>query len=118
MSESQEGVAGAWFGVHFVLWKAHGTTPLWLIFSNSSWGRAQEVRPLIEPWAAREGVLTVDRSNSFAIALEIPIGEEKAGVVRSLVDQLKAISTVLEPLKRTSSQNPEEEKGDDFSSDD
>jgi len=118
MSESQQGGAGAWLGVHFVLWKTQGSTPLWLVFPDESWGRAQEVRPLIEPWAAKEGVLTVDRSNSFAIALEIAVGEEKAGVVCSLVDQLKAISTVLEPLKQISSQNEEEEKADDPSSDD
>lgn len=46
------GGAGAWFGIHFALWKTHGTTPLWLIFDNSNFGRAQEVRSLIEPWAA------------------------------------------------------------------
>jgi len=40
--------AGAWFGVHLALWKAHGATPLWLFFSDSEFGRAQDVRRLIE----------------------------------------------------------------------
>lgn len=90
--------AGGWFGIHFGLWKSHGTTPLWLLFSEDKFGRAQEVRLLIEPWAAKKGLLTATYDHNFAVALDIPIGEEKAGVVRSLVVDLKAIATVLGAL--------------------
>ena len=90
--------AGAWIGTHFVLWKQHGTTPLWLVFYESEWGRAQDVAHLVEPWAAARGILTATSSREFAIGLDVPPGEERAGVVRSLVDQLKAIATVLAAL--------------------
>jgi hypothetical protein len=90
--------AGGWFGIHLGLWKSHGATPLWLLFSNNAFGRAQEVRRLIEPWATRNRILTATSDHTFAIALDIPIGEEKAGVIRSLVEDLKAIAAVLEAL--------------------
>lgn len=51
----EQGV-GMWFGIHFSLWKKHGGTPLWLLFSQGEFSRALEVRPLLEPWAAKEGV--------------------------------------------------------------
>lgn len=114
LGDSSEG-AGAWIGTHFGLWKTHGTTPLWLIFYDSDWGRAQEVRPLIEPWATQKGVPTATSDDEFAIALEIPEGEEKDGVARSLVDDLKAIATVLEALPPQARQDAVQE-GDDEAS--
>ncbi|UCD51586.1 MAG: hypothetical protein JSW27_02925, partial [Phycisphaerales bacterium] len=60
--------AGAWFGVHLVLWKAHGT-PLWLFFSEGQFGRAQDVRHLIEPWAAKNSIVTAAINRDFAIAV-------------------------------------------------
>ncbi len=90
--------AGAMLGVHLDLWKAHGTTPLWLGFSQGEFGRADEVDRLIEPWATKNDILTVAHDQEFAIALDIPTGEEKEGVVRALVDRLEGIATVLEAL--------------------
>jgi len=92
------GGAGAWFGVRFDLWKTHGTTPLWLVFSDSSFGRGQEVRQLIEPWAMQQGILVAANGREIAIALEIPSGEDKDSVVRVLAEGIKAISTQLEQL--------------------
>ena len=101
MAEPQsEGYAGAWFGIHFGLWKTHGTTPLWLVFSDGEFGRGQEVRPLIEPWATKNGILTAASDHDFAIALEIPVGEEKDGVIQSLVNDIKAIAAVLKALPK------------------
>lgn len=90
--------AGAWFGIHFGLWKSHGTTPLWLIFDNSNFGRGQEVRPLIEPWATQNGILTATSDHDIAVALEIPEGEEKDAVIRSLAGDIKRVEAVLEGL--------------------
>lgn len=87
-------VAGAWLGVHFSLWKKHGK-PLWLLFSPGEFGRAQDVSRLIEPWAATKGMLTANNNGDFAIALDIPVREEKSGVIRSLVHDIKAIAGVL-----------------------
>jgi len=90
--------ANPWLGIHLGLWKAHGTTPLWVVFSEKGAGRAQEVRSLIEPWAERNDVLTATIGREFAVALEVPVGEEKANVVQSLVNDLKAIAGVLVAL--------------------
>jgi len=78
--------------------KTHGTTPLWLVFDNGDFGRGQEVRTIIEPWAVHNGILAAEDNNSFCVALEIPVGEEKDGVIRSLVADIQAISKVLESL--------------------
>jgi hypothetical protein len=93
-----EQVAGAWLGIHFGLWKSHGATPLWLLFSEGEFGRAQDVRRLIETWAATNGVLTITYNREFAIALDMPIGEEKTVVIRFLVDIIKNIAAVLDAL--------------------
>jgi hypothetical protein len=93
-----EQVAGAWLGIHFGLWKSHGATPLWLLFSEGDFGRAQDVSRLIEPWAVMNGILTKTYNHDFAIALDIPICEEKVGVIRSLVDNIKQIAAVLDSL--------------------
>ena len=96
---AEEG-AGVWLGIHFRLWKAHGTTPLWLVFSGTDFGRAPDVRPLIEPWATNNGILTAVIDQDFAIALEIPVGEEQEEVARSLVNDIKRIAALLESLPR------------------
>lgn len=90
--------AGAWFGIHFGLWKTHGATPLWLIFDNGNFGRGQEVRSLIEPWATQNGILTSTSDDDIAVALEIPEGEEKDAVIRSLAADIKGLAAVLEGL--------------------
>jgi len=99
-SSNLSGGACAWFGIHLDLWKSQGATPLWLIFDNSNYGRGQEVRPLIEPWASKYRVLTTTSDRFIAIALEIPEGEEKDAVIRSLVNDIKRIAVVLEGLSQ------------------
>ena len=98
LSIPRDNSAGAWMGLYFIMWKTHGVSPLWLYFSGTSWGRAPEVRTLIEPWAARHDRLVVNHGDGIAIALEVPAGEERAGVVASLINQLKDIAGVLEVL--------------------
>lgn len=90
--------AGIWLGTHFDYWKKHGFTPLWLLFSGD-WGHALEVRPLLEPWAAKEGVFTTFQNDELAVAIDIALGEDKDQVVRRIVDRLKGIAEVLKALK-------------------
>ena len=90
--------AGFWLGTHFDLWKEHGRTPLWAVFSPSQFGRASEVRTLLEPWAAQQGVLTAAQGDNFVVALDVACGEEKDAVVSSLVHRLKEIASVLSIL--------------------
>lgn len=86
---------GGWLGIHFGLWKLHGETPLWLLFSEGEFGQAEQVRRSIESWVARNSILTTTYNNDFAIALDIPVGEEKDAVVRSLVDEISTIASLL-----------------------
>jgi len=86
---------GVWLGIHFRLWKEFGGTPLWLVFAPTKWGRALEVRALLEPWAAKHGVFTTFQNDEFAVGVDIAFGEDKDQVVRSVVDLLKGIAEVL-----------------------
>jgi len=87
-----------WLGIHFSLWKKHGETPLWLLFSKGEFSRALEVQSLLEPWAAKEGVFTSFQNDELAVAVDIAIGEDKDQVVRSVVDRLKGIADVIYAL--------------------
>lgn len=89
---------GAWFGIDFGLWKGNGATPLWLIFNDGDFGRGQVVRPLLEPWAANNGVLSATGNGWIAIALEVPAAVEREEVVRSLAEQIKIIADLLADL--------------------
>lgn len=89
---------GVWFGLHFGLWKDHGTTPLWLLFSSSDFGRSIEVQKIIEPWSEKYGVLTVQEKGEFAVAIEVTTGEDRDHVVRKIVEQLKEIADILSTL--------------------
>jgi hypothetical protein len=95
---SDDNGIGAWIGVDFRLWKEHGGTPLWLVFSQGDFGRALEVRSLLEPWAAREGGFTAFENGELAVALDIPLGEDKDRALRVIVDTWQAIADVLSPL--------------------
>jgi len=91
--------AGAWFGTHLELWREHGGTPLWLVFHASNFGRAVEVRDLLESWCARKGFFSANDKDQFAIAINLVTGEEKEQVARFVVDQLRQIAEVLSKLK-------------------
>lgn len=101
-SFSDEQGVGVWFGTHFRFWRTHGGTPLWLVFAPTKWSRALEVRALLEPWAAKEGVFTTFQNDEFAVAVDIACGEDKDRVVRSVVDRLKEIADVLYVLNQRS----------------
>jgi hypothetical protein len=89
------GGVGAWLGTHFRLWRDYGRTPLWLVFSSSDWGRAPEVRALLEPWAQREGVLSAVEGDEFVVGIDLVTGEEKDHVVEAIVALLRKIETQL-----------------------
>ena len=96
---SQDNAAGAWFGTNLELWRKHGITPLWLMFNATDFGRAVEVRSLLEPFATRKDVFTAFDNDQFAVAIDLVTGEEEDQVVRSIVNQLKNIAEALSELK-------------------
>lgn len=96
----EEPQTGAWLGIHFPLWKKHGTTPLWVVFADTDWGRARAVQPLLEPWASQKGVLaTNDDDGSFVVALDLLAGEEKGAVVEAIATRLEEMSHCLATRK-------------------
>jgi hypothetical protein len=95
----EQGV-GIWLGIHFGLWKSYGETPLWGVFAATQWGRAREVRALLDPWAAKKGISAASQDDDFAIALDIVRGQENDHVVGGIVDRLQQIGDVLSDLKR------------------
>ena len=90
--------AGAWFGISFPLWQKHGGSPLWLIFSDTDWGRAQVVRTIIEPWSEKKGIFTFAANNEFMICIKASAGEDFDFVVRDIVEQLRNIADKLKAL--------------------
>jgi len=95
---SNEQGVGIWLGINFRLWKKYGETPFWLVFSSTEFGRAHEVRALVEPWAAKQGLFTALQNDEFVVAVDIVFGEDKDQVVRNIVDRFKEIADVLSVL--------------------
>jgi hypothetical protein len=83
---------GSWLGIHFRLWRSYGRTPLWVVLSNTAWGRADFMQSIIAPWAKEHAVFTTrDENGDYVIALQIPANEEKSAVVSAIVNQLEAM---------------------------
>jgi hypothetical protein len=99
MRLTDEQGAGMWFGIHFGYWQKFGGTPLWLVFSQSLFGRTDEVRPLIEPWAAKENIFTTFQNSELAVAVDITFGEDKDQVIRNIVEVFKGMGDVLSVLR-------------------
>lgn len=92
--------AGLWIGIHFDLWKTHGRTPFWVQLNDSQWGPAKEVQALLEPWAAREQIVTANSSDgAFAVALDIAPGADKDEAVAAIVGRLRAIAAMVAQLE-------------------
>jgi hypothetical protein len=101
VSFANQSNCGVWVGVHFALWKRHGHTPLWLVFTNDEFGRAAEAQRVLEPWASTEGIVTSSSGDHFSIGLDIVVEEEQEVVVRSIVETLREIAAVLNGLPPT-----------------
>ncbi len=91
---------GARFGIHFKLWREYGGTPLWLEFTGTDFGRAHEVRPILEPWAQERDIFTLMEKNRFVIGVDLLTNEERDTVVQDVVKKMKDISDQLEKIKK------------------
>jgi hypothetical protein len=97
------GVVGSWCGINFDLWRKYGGSPIWLMFHSTKWGRALEVRGVLEPWAAAEGKFSEMDDDYFLIRIDLVIGEEMDEVVRSIVNHFVEIKNQLSKLPAKSS---------------
>jgi hypothetical protein len=89
---------GAWFGTDFRRWRERGSTPLWLVFSASAFGRALEVRAVLEPWAERQGLECSLEADDFGVGIDVAPGEEREHVIRSMVNRLSDVAAELSRL--------------------
>jgi len=94
---NEEGV-GVWFGIHLFNWKKFGESPLWLQFPKSEFGRAREVKQLLEQWAVEEDIFATSIDDEYFVAIKITTGQEKDQVVRDIVKRLRRIGQILEEL--------------------
>ena len=89
---------GAWFGTDFRRWRERGSTPLWLVFSATDFGRALEVRSVLSPWAERKGLDRSLQGDEFGVGINLVPGEEQEQVIRSIVNQLRSLASELTSL--------------------
>jgi hypothetical protein len=80
--------------VHFTLWKEHGGSPLWLVFSTTDWGRALTAQSILSSWCSQKNIIT-SMDDDFVMAIDLPVGEEKDNVVRFVADSFKEINKIL-----------------------
>ena len=90
---------GCWIGIHFGLWKKHGYSPLWLIFSSDDFSRAPEVRKYVEPWAAKQGIPAIWENGYFCLGLKLLTAEDKDLVVKKIVERLSEVENILTGIK-------------------
>jgi len=82
----------AWLGIHFRLWRKHGTTPLWVVFHDDAGGQARVAEAQLASWASAKKVLAFnDEDGSHVVALDIPANEEEPRVVDAIVDRLREL---------------------------
>jgi hypothetical protein len=94
-----------WVGINFILWKKYGRTPLWVIFYSSELKRSPAAKMLLEEWSAKNG--NFRHNNEIVIPIDLPTGEDKDQVIRSILDQFKNIIRIYNnPLLTPSPDEP------------
>jgi hypothetical protein len=94
-----------WVGVHFILWKKHGRTPIWIVFYTNELKKSQAAKLLLEEWSAKNG--NFRHNNEIMIPIDLPTGEDKDQVIRSILDQFKNIIRIYSnPLLTPSPDEP------------
>jgi hypothetical protein len=89
---------GAWFGTDFRRWRELGTTPLWLVFSTGTFGRALEVRTVLEPWGEQHGLACSMQGEDFSVGIDLVPGEEQENVIKWIVARLTDVAAELSKL--------------------
>lgn len=90
-----------WVGVNFILWKKYGRTPLWIVFYPNEFKKSQAAKLLLEEWSAKNG--NFRHNKGIVIPIDLPTGEDKDQVIRSILDQFKNIIRIYSDPLLTSS---------------
>jgi hypothetical protein len=94
-----------WVGINFILWKKYGRTPLWIVFYTNELKKSQAAKLLLEEWSAKNG--NFRHNNEIVIPIDLPTGEDKDQVIRSILDQFKNIIRIYNnPLLTPSPDEP------------
>ena len=94
-----------WVGGHFILWKKYGRTPIWIAFYTNELKKSQAAKLLLEEWSAKNG--NFRHNNEIVIPIDLPTGEDKDQVIRSILDQFKNIIRIYSnPLLTPSPDEP------------
>jgi hypothetical protein len=67
------------------------------------------VRPILEPWAIKNGVFTANHEDGFVVAMNIKFGEEKDQVTDAIAERLTQIAEMLSPLRSDPKAMPDNE---------
>jgi hypothetical protein len=87
----------AWIGVDHDAWAQYQSTPLWLWFPATEWGRASDVRRALQSWeATNPRRLYVNEDESVSVPLFVRPGTEQDEVVEDLLRQLANVDGALE----------------------
>lgn len=89
--------AGCFFGLSHWLWSVRGRSPMWLRFPVSTWGRADELRQILKPWAAQDPPRAYVDEDDRVVSVPILLlaGAEKDAVVKHAVAQLREVDALM-----------------------
>lgn len=94
---------GIFYGVDYSLWKQTGRSPLWIKYSNSTWGQGQKVALILEKLSRTNDIFItpyIDGKNGgIAVAVDILPSVDKDEVIEDLVRQLKQQAELMKDLK-------------------
>ena len=89
---------GVWFGLDYMLWKNYGISPLWMRFSTTDFGRAYEVRPLLESWVQDKCFWDKEDDDSIVLAVNILTGSGRDQVLSGIIDQFRDLFELFTAL--------------------
>jgi hypothetical protein len=97
---------GAWFGLDFGAWRRFGRTPIWVRFEGEPFSRTQLVRPVLHQWGVESKRLVLDHESQVLVGVDLPAGDDRDGVLKSMVAQLDALRVALAAVVNTGAGAP------------
>ena len=98
------GPAGAWLGVDHEKWSRYGTTPLWMVFNNTPFGRAPFVLRALKAWAPPR---LVQENGRALIPLTVLPNVTREKVLDDLLEQLNRLHAALQSAAAVTVPSPE-----------
>ena len=89
---------GCSFQVNHVRWSNFRETPLWFVVHDWSSAKAKEAKQRLVKLEMEDPSRLIQDGNELAIPIFIPIGVEKADVVKSLIRQIQEVINILAPV--------------------